>query len=78
MLGEYLQGTEPQEVRRIVGRGSAKRLHRYRRMAVPPLRDGADALRVTQLEVRITRPGGRVTCQLHKKIELSAHFPYRI
>ena len=32
-------------------------------MADLPLRDGADALRVTWLEVGISRPGGRVTCR---------------
>ena len=31
--------------------------------AEAPLRDGADALRVTWLEVEISRPGGRVTCR---------------
>ena len=60
-LGEYLQGTVPQEIRRTAGRGSGKRLHRYRWMADPPLRDGADALRVTWLEVEIARSDGRVT-----------------
>ena len=60
-LGEYLRGTELQEIRRTAGRGAAKRLHRYRWMADPPLRDSADALRVTWLEVGISRPGGRVT-----------------
>ena len=45
-LGEYLRSTEPREIRRTAGRGSAKRPHRYRWMAGPPLRDGADALRV--------------------------------
>ena len=60
-LGEYLRGTELQEIRRTAGRGAAKRLHRYRWMADLPLRDGADALRVTWLEVEISRPGGKVT-----------------
>ena len=32
-------------------------------MAGPPLRDGADAPRVTRLEVETARPGGKVTCR---------------
>ena len=62
-LGEYLHGTERQGKRRTAGRGSGKRPHRYRRMAGPPLRDGADALRVTRPEVGVAKPDGRVTCR---------------
>ena len=53
----------PQETRRTAGRGSAKRPHRYRRTADPPLHDGADALRITRPEVGTAKPDGKVTCR---------------
>ena len=60
-LGEHPHGLVPGETRRSAGRGSAKRLHRYRRMAGPPLRDGADAFRTARPEIGTTKPDGRVT-----------------
>lgn len=60
-LGEYMHGVAPQETHQTTGRGPGKRHHRYRWMAGLPLRDGADALHVTWLEIEIAKPGGKVT-----------------
>ncbi len=60
-LSEYLHGVALDEVRETVGRGAAKRVHRYRWMTDAPLRDGADALRVNWLEIEIAKPDGKVT-----------------
>jgi len=56
-LGEYLTGAELDSLTETQGRGSEKRIHRYRWMADVPLRDGDDALLVNWLEVEITKPG---------------------
>ena len=58
--GEHLHGAVPQGTRRTEGRGSGKRRHRYRRMAGPPLRDGADALRTARPEVGTAGSDGKV------------------
>ena len=61
--GEHLHGAVPQGTRRTAGRGSGKRRHRYRRMAGPPMRDGADALRTARPEVGIAKPDGKAACR---------------
>ena len=60
-LSEYTHGVVLDEVCQTVGRGAAKRRHRYRWMNGVPLRDGADALAVNWLEVEIAKPDGKVT-----------------
>ena len=60
-LSEYTHGVVLDEVCQTVGRGAARRRHRYRWMNGVPLRDGADALAVNWLEVEIAKPGGKVT-----------------
>jgi len=60
-LTEYLTGVELDGFSHSVGRGSAKRMHRYRWMQGVPLRDGKDALTVNWLEIEIAKPNGKVT-----------------
>lgn len=60
-LAEYLSGVELDSRTETTGRGSGKRVHRYRWMSGVPLRDGADALPVNWLEVEIAKPDGKVT-----------------
>ncbi len=60
-LAEYLTGVALESLSRTEGRGSAKRLHRYRWMTGVPLRDGKDALTVNWLEIEIAKPDGKVT-----------------
>lgn len=60
-LTEDLTGVELDGFSQSVGRGSAKRMHRYRWMQGVPLRDGKDALIVNWLEIEIARPNGKVT-----------------
>ena len=56
---EYLHGVALDEIRETVGRGAARRVHRYRWMIDAPLRDGSDALHVNRLEIEIARPDGK-------------------
>ncbi len=60
-LSEYTHGVVLDKVCQTVGRGAARRRHRYRWMNGVPLRDGADALVVNWLEVEIAKPDGKVT-----------------
>lgn len=60
-LAEYLSGVELDSLDETKGRGADKRVYRYRWLAEVPLRDGADALPVTWLEVVIAKPDGKVT-----------------
>lgn len=60
-LTEYLTGAEVDSFGETVGKGSAKRVHRYRWMEGVPLRDGKDALVVNWLEIEIAKPNGKVT-----------------
>jgi hypothetical protein len=60
-LTEYLTGVELDSLSEIKGRGSEKRVHRYRWICDVPLRDGKDAMTVNWLEVEISKPGGKVT-----------------
>ena len=60
-LYEYLDGIEPPSHRTRSGRGTGRRVHRYRWMTNLPLRDGDDALRVNWIEITGTRPDGTVT-----------------
>lgn len=60
-LSEYLTGVDLDHVSQTVGKGSARRIHRYRWMEGIPLRDGKDALCVNWLEIEIARPNGKVT-----------------
>ena len=59
-LHEYLDGIRLPSRRAVSGKGSRRRVHRYRWMTDLPLRDGDDALRVNWLEVVSARPGGAV------------------
>jgi hypothetical protein len=47
--------------RETVGKGSAKRIRRYRWMNGVPIKDGDDALLVNWLEIVIAKPNGEVT-----------------
>ena len=60
-LYEYLDGIRTPTRRAVSGKGSRRRVHRYRWMADLPLRDGDDALRVNWLEITSARPDGKVT-----------------
>jgi len=60
-LSEYLDGVELDGFSETVGKGSAKRIHRYRWMEGVPLRDGKDALIVNWLGIEISKPNGKVT-----------------
>ena len=60
-LSEYLDGVELDSFSETVGKGSAKRIHRYRWMEGVPLRDGKDALIVNWLGIEISKPNGKVT-----------------
>jgi hypothetical protein len=60
-LNEYLDGVDLDGFGETEGKGSAKRLHRYRWMEGVPLRDGKDALLVNWLEIEIAKPNGKVT-----------------
>ena len=60
-LYEYLDGVRPPSRRAVSGKGSRRRIHRYRWMTGLPVRDGDDALRVNWLEIVSARPGGKVT-----------------
>ena len=60
-LSEYTHGVVPDEVCQTVGKGKARRRHRYRWMNGVPLCDGADALHVNWLEIEIARADGSVT-----------------
>ena len=56
-LAEYLTGVELDSLTETIGRGTEKRIHRYRWMAGVPLRAGDDAVSVNWLEITITKPG---------------------
>lgn len=60
-LNEYLTGVDLDSLTMTMGRGTDKRIHRYRWMNEVPLRDGKDALLVNWLEVEIAKPDGKVT-----------------
>lgn len=60
-LAEYLRGVELDHCQRIEGKGSAKRVFRYRWINDVPIRDGDDALSVNWLELEISKPNGKVT-----------------
>lgn len=60
-LTEYLTGVELDNLTETKGRGSEKRIHRYRWMSEVPLRDGKDAMNVNWLEIEIAKPDGKVT-----------------
>jgi hypothetical protein len=60
-LYEYLTGVEIDSFAETKGRGTQKRIYRYRFMRDVPMRDGKDALLVNWLEIEIVKPNGAVT-----------------
>jgi hypothetical protein len=61
LIQEYLTGIELPTVEQTVRRGKQRVIHRYRWLCDVPLRDGADALKVSWFEMEIINAAGKVT-----------------
>ena len=61
LIQEYLTGIELPTVEQTVRHGKQRVIHRYRWLCDVPLRDGADALKVSWFEMEIINAAGKVT-----------------
>ncbi len=61
LIQEYLTGIKLPNVEETVKHGKQRVIHRYRWLCDVPLRDGADALKVSWFEMEIINAAGKVT-----------------